>query len=222
MKLAAVLAVALCACSSAPAPFPGGSSPSDDAGPAPAADSGGTGSCSYPEGTTGTGAGQLVESGFNWQGYAPNQTSPSTISMADLFDCDGSKGINAIIFDVSATWCAACQSEAADLPKLFPTYDAMGIKHVTLMVQDTGNVPATLMTATTWKTTYGLTDVYVAADPNFSFQPSGTSGSVSLPMTIVVDPRTMKIAKVGQGYVSAYPIQPDATAVAIAKKNGAH
>jgi thiol-disulfide isomerase/thioredoxin len=213
-------ALILSACSSAPAPFPTGE-PGQDSGPGTTPDSG-TGLCTYPEGTTGTGPGQLVEAGFNWQGYAPGQQASTTISMSDFFDCDGSKGINALIFDVSATWCAACQSEATDLPKLAAQYEALGIKHITLMVQDTGNVPATLATATDWRTKYGLTGLYVAADPGFSFQPSGSSGSVSLPMTVVVDPRTMKIVKVGQGYVAAYPLQPDADAVAVAKKNAAH
>ena len=191
--------------------------------PPPAQDSGpsATDPCAagYPQGPYGTGEGKIVNPGLTWQGYLPNQTSASTITPNDLFDCDGSKGIDAIVFDVAAEWCAACQSQASNEPQLFSKYDALGIRVVTLVVQDASSAPATIATAQSWKQQYGLTDVAVCADPSFSFAPIGQS-SVDLPVTIVVDPRTMKIMKVSQGYVAAYPPQPDAEAVAIAQKNG--
>jgi len=192
--------------------------------PPPPADDSGTQAndpcaAGYPQGPYGTGEGKIVNPGLTWQGYLPNQTSASSITPNDLFDCDGSKGIDAIVFDVAAEWCAACQSQASNQPQLFSKYDALGIRVVTLVVQDASSAPATLATAQSWKQQYGLTDVAVCADPSFSFAPIGQS-SVDLPVTIVVDPRTMKIMKVSQGYVAAYPPQPDAEAVAIAQKNG--
>ena len=60
------------------------------------------------------------------------------MSAADLFDCDGTKGINAIVFDVSAEWCAACVSEASDFKMLIPQYQMLGVKAVTLMVEANG------------------------------------------------------------------------------------
>ena len=191
---------------------------------APAVDSGAqtTSACAantYPDGPYGTGVGKIVNPGLAWKGYLPNQADVSTITPADLYDCDGSKGIDAIVFDVAAQWCAACQSQAANQPQLFTQYDQLGIHVVTLVVQDASSAPATTATAQAWKQQYGLTDITVAADPGFSFAPLNQS-SVSLPVTIVVDPRTMKIMQVNQGYVAAYPLQPDAEAVAIAQKNG--
>jgi len=191
---------------------------------APAIDSGAqTNACAtdtYPAGPYGTSVGMVVNPGLSWQGYLPNATSVSTIAPNDLYDCDGSKGIDAIIFDASAAWCAACQSQAANTPQLFQQYDALDIRVVALIVQDQNSAPATTATAEAWKTQYGLTDITVAADPAFSFAPPDES-SVSLPVTIVVDPRSMKIMAVNQGYVAAYPLSPDPTASSIAKKNGA-
>ena len=213
MKRAVCILLAALGCSSAH--FDGTPPPADDSGTSA------TNPCTagYPQGPYGTGEGKIVNPGLSWQGYLPNQTSASSITPNDLFDCDGSKGINAIVFDVAAEWCAACQSQASNQPQLFSKYDALGIRVVTLVVQDASSAPATLATAQSWKQQYGLTDVAVCADPSFSFAPIGQS-SVDLPVTIVVDPRTMKIMKVSQGYVAAYPPQPDAEAVAIAQKNG--
>ncbi len=205
------------ACSSASKDFGGdAAAPVVDSGPTTNACAANT----YPEGPYGTSVGQIVNPGLSWKGYLPNETTVSTIAPSDLYDCDGSKGIDAILFDVSAEWCAACQSQATNTPALFTQYDELGIHVVTLVVQDSNSAPATTATASAWKQQYGLTDITVAADPAFSFAPPDES-SVSLPVTIVVDPRTMKIMSENEGYIAAYPLAPDATAVAIAKKNGA-
>jgi hypothetical protein len=174
----------------------------------------------YPAGPYGTGAGKVVNPGLSWKGYLPGASAVSTFTPNDLWDCDGSKGIDAIIFDVAAEWCAACQSQASSTPQLVSQYATLGIDAITLVVQDASSAPATTATALDWRTQYGLTGITVAADPAFSFAPLNQT-SVDLPVTIIVDPRTMKIVKVKQGYIAAYPVQPDADAVSIAKKNTA-
>ncbi len=176
---------------------------------------------SWPSGSVGTTLGKTVSADLSWKGFPAQSTNAAAIASTDLYDCDGSKGINAIIFDVSAEWCAACQTQAADQPKLAADYDALGVKVVTLIVQDASNKPATLATAESWKKQYKLTDIAVCADPQFLFQPSA-SGSVSLPMTVIVDPRTMIITRISQGYLAHYPLSVDADVVTLAKKNGAH
>jgi len=177
--------------------------------------------CEYPAQGFGATPGTIVRPDLSWQGFAPNASTITAIAAKDFFDCDGSKGINAIVFDVSAEWCPACQSEAADMPKLFSQYDALGIKVVTLLIQDAANAPATVETITRWKQKYALTDVFVCADPSFSFQPSA-QGSIALPLVLIVDPKTMTIVKSKQGYIAHYPLSPDADAVALAKKNAAN
>ena len=57
--------------------------------------------CDYPTGPYGVAQGNVVPPTITWQGYAPGAASPSTIRMEDLFDCDGSRGIDAIIIDTS-------------------------------------------------------------------------------------------------------------------------
>jgi hypothetical protein len=173
----------------------------------------------YPAGPYGTGVGDVVDPGFTWQGYLAGSSAIATLTPNDLFDCDGTKGINALVFDVSAAWCAACQSQASNMGSLSTEDDTLGIHVVTLIVQDASQAPATTATAEQWKSQYSLDDVTVCADPGFSFAPANPS-QVQLPVTVIVDPRSMKIMKVEQGYIAAYPISPDAEAVAIAKKNG--
>lgn len=61
----------------------------------------GSNNCDYPEGPYGVSAGQVVPPSISWQGYLPGGTSATTIALSDYFDCDGSKGINAILIDTS-------------------------------------------------------------------------------------------------------------------------
>ena len=57
--------------------------------------------CEYPAGPYGVAQGQVVPPNLSWQGYAPGSNSVSTFTAEDLFDCDGSRGIHAVIIDTS-------------------------------------------------------------------------------------------------------------------------
>src|SRR5438105_4803394 len=111
----ALLLIFLLGCSSGGSPksFDQGSGDAGGGGPA---DTGASVSCTYPSGPYGSTAGSFVEGDFAWT------CAGNGVSAADLFDCDGTKGINAIVFDVSAEWCAACVSEASDFKMLIPQY----------------------------------------------------------------------------------------------------
>jgi hypothetical protein len=172
----------------------------------------------YPAGPYGVGVGDILDPTLSWQGYAANDATVSTLTMKDLFDCDGSKGIDALIFDDSAGWCEACEAQAHDEASLTAQYDQLGIKANTLLIMDAAENDATTATALAWRMTYGLTDVGIYADPNFLLEPVNQM-TIGLPLTMVVDPRTMKIAEIIEGYASAYPLAPNATAVSIATKN---
>ncbi|HEX4512532.1 MAG TPA: hypothetical protein VH054_03315, partial [Polyangiaceae bacterium] len=119
MKLSFVVSAALLvACSDAAPPAQGDAGspqPTDDASTAPddastiapdaaAADAGTPAppTCTYPKGPYGVGLNEVLSPTSSWQGYAANDTTVKTLKMSDLFDCDGSKGINAIMIDVSA------------------------------------------------------------------------------------------------------------------------
>jgi len=186
--------------------------------PRPVVDAGTTPpACTYPKGPYSIGLNGVINPNFQWQGYAPNDTSVTTLKMSDLFDCDGSKGIDAIMIDVSAGWCAACETQAHDESQLLSQYEAAGVKMITLVIMDAAEQPATTQTALDWRTTYKLDDVGVYADPNFLLQPN--QQTIGLPITYIVDPRTMKIVAGTEGYGSSYPPQPNADALALAKKN---
>jgi peroxiredoxin len=153
--------------------------------------------CPYPNGVAGVDVGDLVAGNLSWQGYAPFASQASTISIQDYYDCDGSKGINALLIINSATWCGACQNEATDLPKHTSSFQQKGIRVLTLMVENQSGAPATLSTAKTWRDYFGLGAFATAADPNFTF---AGFGSVGLPLQVIVDPRTMKIVDRIEGY----------------------
>jgi thiol-disulfide isomerase/thioredoxin len=159
-----------------------------DSGPPP---------CMYPQGNYGKSQGMVIPQNLTWQGYAPGQSSVSTLSANDLYDCDGRYGINAILFDTSALWCGACQQEASALPQFMQTWGPQGVKVITLVIQDSVQQPATTATAQQWRNAFNLTQDWVVADPGFSFAHSGQNG---LPMNVLVDPRTMQIVKVVEGY----------------------
>jgi hypothetical protein len=57
--------------------------------------------CDYPAGPYGVAQGSIVPPTLSWQGFVPGSNTPSTISIQDLFDCDGTRGIDAIIIDTS-------------------------------------------------------------------------------------------------------------------------
>ncbi len=153
--------------------------------------------CQYPDGGYGINEGSVVNGNLAWQGYSEGASQLGSVSIQDYFDCDGSKGINALLIDSSAVWCGVCQEEAADLPSQQASFQAKGIRVLTLMIQDNSGNPATTGTATSWRNNFGLDAYSVCADPNFSF---GGNGSVGLPLQIIVDPRTMKIVGREEGF----------------------
>jgi hypothetical protein len=154
-----------------------------------------SGACTYPKGPYGLAKGDILPPNLSWKGFAPGATTVSTITSASFFDCDGSKGINAFLIDVSAEWCPSCQEEANPLDaNLAGKWGKDGVVAVTLMVEDNARAPATTETAREWIDGFGLTKNTVAADPDNTFSVS------ALPTNFLVDPRTMTIVSVVEGY----------------------
>jgi len=61
--------------------------------------------CGWPESMdVGKAVGQTLPTGMFWEGYRagmdPNGP-PATVDIAEFFDCDGSKGVDAVVFDTS-------------------------------------------------------------------------------------------------------------------------
>ena len=162
--------------------------------PAPAAKA--VTECAYPDGPSGFAVGQVIPSSLVWSGIGAGG-EPVTYHSSDFLDCDGTKGINAIVFDSSAEWCSACQSEARELEGFIRTsWGANGVTVITLMMEDNSHKPTTdVAIASKWMKSFGLTNEPVVMDPDFEFA-SQTQGTIGLPYNVVVNPRDMTVVKV--------------------------
>lgn len=155
--------------------------------------------CTYPEGDGdwAVEVGSTLPSSLHWQGFAEHSSTESTVEIEDYLDCDGSRGINALLLDTSALWCGACQHEALGMPeKMASSWNAKGIRVITLIIQDGAGNPATIENTLAWKNSFRLDSIAVVADPDFTFVlPSGV---VALPEMVVVNPRNMQIAAIAE------------------------
>jgi len=59
------------------------------------------GDCMYPAGPYSVAQGGTVPQSISWQGRLAGEATASTINLSDFFDCDGTKGVNAILVDTS-------------------------------------------------------------------------------------------------------------------------
>ncbi|HHH27493.1 MAG TPA: hypothetical protein ENK57_03960 [Polyangiaceae bacterium] len=86
----------------------------------------------------------------------------------------------------------------------------LGIQAMTLLLDGPGEGPPSVNGAQTWKNNFGLTSIYVVADPSFSMVPGS---SVGTPQLTIIDPRTMQVVLVQEGYGGSYPPQLEQTAL---------
>jgi hypothetical protein len=171
--------------------------------------------CTYPAGPYGTNEGDVVDPSLTWQGYVGNAGTPSTVSIASYYDCDGTHGVRALLLDESATWCSDCEKEAATIsPLVTGKWQSEGVSVVVLMAQDQSSDPATLGTAQSWRNEYVLTTGAVCADPSWTMKLWGgaSASGNGFPTNAVIDPRTMKI-------VALQPLDVEGTVENLAAAN---
>jgi len=185
--------------------------PEEDTDPPPEADP--PPSTEYPSGPYGKSVGATFPN-LSWSGYKDSAGAWTTITMNDYFDPDGSKGVRAVLIEMSAVWCGVCQSEAARFSPTYSSWKSKGARFATLMVQNLSRGPATQADVDLWVSKF-KTSWDVVADPAMSLAPP-TGGSIGLPYNIILDPRTMKIVQIIQGDGSAV----DSTMNSLIKKNG--
>jgi hypothetical protein len=155
--------------------------------------------CVYPAGPYGTSVGDVVDPSLSWQGYVGDATQATAVDVKGYYDCDGSKGVTAVLLDESATWCVNCVNEAQQIgPDETSTWKSQGVQVVTLMAQNEQTDPATLDTALSWRNAYALTAGAVCADPQWTLKLWGGAGPSGngFPTNVLIDPRTMKIVAV--------------------------
>jgi len=148
--------------------------------------------CVYPTGPYGTSAGATLDPAMSWQAFPENGSSMQSVSVLDLFDCDGSKGTSAVLFIVAQISCQPCQMEADEVGGLLAGWSAQGIRVVTLMVPGG---------ASQWREAFGLESSIVADDPAGSMLADGGNGT---PINIVWDPRTGQVVERWNGYGAGY------------------
>ncbi len=57
--------------------------------------------CAYAPPPHGVTEGAILPVGQSWEGYVAGEDAPRTFNVTELYDCEGSKGYHAIIFDTS-------------------------------------------------------------------------------------------------------------------------
>ncbi|RLB62184.1 MAG: hypothetical protein DRI90_09635 [Deltaproteobacteria bacterium] len=163
----------------------------------------GSSACSWPSGVNfGIDEGKTLGPGFEWEGYAEGCPTPSTISIADFYDCDGSRGINAIYLSSSRFNCSGCAQESSEMQaKIDGSWGALGIKVIFAIIQSDDDGPPTIDDVLTYKSQYGLDDATLIADPSMSFLIGAT---ITTPHITIVNPRNMEVTAVQTGYPGPY------------------
>lgn len=160
-------------------------------------------SCAYPDydpGAIGVSPGQFVSADTSWVGYRPGATEASEIHLTEFFDCDGSKGYDAILISTSKFNCPSCNLEAGELESYIAKWrdEGLEIAVITLLLDDPSSTMDPLPEhAKLWQDEFGFENVFVAADPNFSMVPGN---SVGTPQLTYIDPRTMEVTFLQEGY----------------------
>lgn len=158
---------------------------------------------SYPYGAGGLGVGQIFPA-MTFEGYRDGQGAYTNLSLRDDYDPDGDRGVRALYILVCAAWCAPCRQEAAALPRMYRNrYAAQGARFLTVMVE--GPSPGQAASRTdldAWVAQYRINhDIGLGTTAALLANPAGAS----YPTNYVVDPRTMVIQEVVQGYRSLEP-----------------
>lgn len=174
--------------------------------------------CNYQPATLGVDANKQLPPTLKWQGYAPGSDEVGSLSAMHFFDCNGSKGIDVVVFEMAKFFCGACEQDAKTLESRLAKWrdEGLHVEWVTALVTaPDGQSPATTEGAKIWRDKFGLKSVHVVADPGYQLLPSGKS-SFGTPSYVIVDPRTHTVVKWQEGFGGQ-----DETIEATAKKNAA-
>lgn len=149
---------------------------------------------------------QDIPAWLSWKGYpegTPDGSKLTTLFVDRWYDPDGSRGIHAVLFLTSKYDCAACTKESKGLQSKIDEWTAVekGINVVVLVMNSPTNGPADVASALQWKSQYNLSGASVVVDPTITFAVSSTFAT---PLRTIVDPRTMKVFEVAEGYSGDY------------------
>jgi len=191
-----------------------------DAGQAAAPDAGSV-SCNWPTENLGVAPGQHVPSNLAWQGFGPGEDQERNISIEEFFDCDGSRGVHAVLLVTSQYGCSRCTSQASGLTQMIASWaeEGLNIQVLTLKIEDSnGSKPASMEGVNHWRDAYALSTSFVAFDNGYTMIPREGGGGVRFgtPLNSVIDPRTMEVVDVIQTFDRSY-----ASLLEVARRNAA-
>ena len=155
--------------------------------------------CMWPQGTVGLENGQMMAAGTTWTGFAAGETEARTVSVEEFYDCDGTHGIDALLFTTSKFNCSRCSREARELEGQIAAWRAAGlrIEVITMLINDDrGGRDPDAAACQTWVNEHGLENVWVLGDATVTFF---EAGRFQTPMRAVVNPRNMQILEIVQG-----------------------
>jgi len=157
--------------------------------------------CSHAPGEPGVGEGKQLPTTLFWKGYAPGTDEAGVVRAADLFDCNGSKGIDVVVYEMAKFFCGSCEQDAKTLESRLAGWRAEGlnVQWVTTLVTSTdGQSPPNVEGAKVWRDKFKLESVHVVADPGYQLLPPGKQG-FGTPSFVVVDPRTQTVVAWQEG-----------------------
>lgn len=153
----------------------------------------------YPAGPYGTEVGSVVENYelLGWKAPAAANYDVGafeTVSLADLYDPDGSKGIKLLFINSSAVWCSVCNAEFAYMKSAgtYAEYRPKGVEFISTLFEDAANPPkpAKPSDLAGWGSKYDV-QFPMQLDPGFKWGRFFTADAT--PMNLIVDARTMVI-----------------------------
>lgn len=155
--------------------------------------------CKYPTSGIGKKVGSVLSPDYTWSCLAPGQDTFAPATSKELFDCDGTQGINAILLDASASNCGPCQQLSSGLQQEYTSqkYGELGVRVMVLLAHDYSSLSmGSESDVKNWRDRYNLgSDIWVCRADS-----SGVIYKTGVPTTSIVDPRTMKITYIDNGY----------------------
>jgi hypothetical protein len=164
--------------------------------------------CAYAPTDPGVTEGKQMPSSLSWQGYVAGNDAVVTLNATDLYDCDGSKGVDVVVYEMAKFFCGSCEQDAATVEGRLAAWRAKGygVEWVTTLVTGTdGQSPANVEAAKVWRDKHAFSTVHVMADPGYKLLPPGKS-SFGTPSYVIVDPRTQSVVAWMEGLGGQDPV----------------
>lgn len=173
-----------------------------------------SGSIAYPAGPYGISKGSVVAN-YQFIGYGDftqKSDAMQVVQLADFYNPTGTETFpddtpypgkagktkpNALLIDVSASWCVPCQNEAKDvLPGKYAEYNPQGGEFLMQLAEGPSGDPATAKNLGAWTTKYDVN--YVSTiDPGSQLSALFDGGF--FPTNIIINTQTMQIVRVTAG-----------------------